>query len=525
MHLTGPRSEANERFVAFAFAASDMLVETNEAGIIAFASGAFPSRFGRPAEAFVGTSLFDLLAPSDRPTARAAIHAAAGHGRATPALVRLADAARTRRTLAGLALPGTEPPRLCLTFSPLPPSAPALPRATPSSLSRTLATAPSAELMHLVEVHSDTEPARLTDAMSALLDRSFPQAAATELSPGRFSVAGGGLAGMSPGALSNSLRAALEAQGIAARVADQALDLARGDLTDLQVALTLRRAFDAFAKGGLAGLGAAGLGEGLVAFVRTAEQQTTTLRRTIKDRAFTMAYQPVACMQTGKPHHLEALIRPPQHASYAGPQEFVLLAETLNLAAQLDFEVAEAVCEAALDAPAPVAFNVSAQSLACGRFGDRLLHLLRRAPAVKQGRVMLEMTETAVVQDQTQVQAIVDSLRTLSVPFCIDDFGAGAADVQMLRWLSADYVKLDGSYVREDASYERGRSLACGLVEIARRSGAQVIAEWVETEAQRAALQAMGVTLGQGWLFGKPGPLAAEPQGTARRRGAREQWG
>lgn len=523
---TTSRSEHNERFVAFAFAASDMVVETDDAGLIAFASGAFPSRFGRPAEAFVGSNVLEMVSLVDRGAAQAALLAAIGCGRALPTVVRLADGGRTSRALAGLALPGTKPIRVCLTFSPLPQSVAEMPRMTVGALSRTVLDGDAGGTLRLVEVRAEgAELARVNDAVVDVLGRMFPQVLATELSPGRFSMSGGGLEDVAPGAMSESLLASLNARGIAAKVADHVLDIGRGDLTDVQVALTLRRALDAFARDGLAGLGASGLSEGLEAYLRKAEIQTAVLRRAIRDQSFTMAYQPICWLESRKTHHLEALIRPPPHASYKGPQEFVSVAETLNLAGLLDLAVAEAVCEAALEAPAPVAFNVSAQSLSDGGFGERLLTLLRRSPAVQQGRVLVEMTETVVAHDQGQVQAVVRELRDLSVAFCIDDFGAGSADVQMLRWLPSDYVKLDRSYVREVAADDRSRALAGGLVELARRSGAQMIAEGVETEVQRATLMAMQVPLGQGWLFGKPGPLAPVDTGAGRRRGAREQWG
>ena len=93
--------------------------------------------------------------------------------------------------------------------------------------------------------------------------------------------------------------------------------------------------------------------------------------------------------------------------------------------------------------------------------------------------------------------------------------------------MPADIVKLDGSYVSGIVADGRQRAFLTGMVEIARASGAAVVAERVETEAEAEALQAIGVDYGQGWLFGRPGALpvpAVAP--VARRKGEmQESWG
>jgi EAL domain-containing protein (putative c-di-GMP-specific phosphodiesterase class I) len=147
---------------------------------------------------------------------------------------------------------------------------------------------------------------------------------------------------------------------------------------------------------------------------------------------------------------------------------------------------------------------------------------------------MVEMTETAEVENLPEAARTAEALRAAGVPFCLDDFGAGTADVRVLRALPADVVKLDGSYVPGVVHGGRERAFVAGMIDIARAAGAEVVAERVESEAEADALRAVGVTYAQGWLFGRPGPLpsAAEARptaphrpGTARRRGEQETWG
>jgi EAL domain-containing protein (putative c-di-GMP-specific phosphodiesterase class I) len=212
----------------------------------------------------------------------------------------------------------------------------------------------------------------------------------------------------------------------------------------------------------------------------------------------------------------------------------VVLVEALGLAGDLDRMVAGLASEAAATSTVPIAFNLSAQSVQNAGFRDRLLGLLATSPACRAGRLIVEMTETAEVDDIAEAARTALALRSSGIMFCLDDFGAGAADMRLLRALPADLVKLDGSYVAGVVRDGRERGFVAGMIDIAHAVKAAVVAEQIETEPEAATLLAMGVSYGQGWLFGHPAPLpsggaghpAARPLPNARRRGAaRETWG
>jgi len=100
----------------------------------------------------------------------------------------------------------------------------------------------------------------------------------------------------------------------------------------------------------------------------------------------------------------------------------------------------------------------------------------------------------------------------------------------VLRAITADIVKLDGSYVPGVTRGGRERAFVAGIIAIARAAGAEVVAERIETEAECEALAALGAAYGQGWLFGRPAPLptADQPERrvlNGRRRGEKESWG
>ena len=532
------RRPSSERFVTFAFAAADLVAEVDPEGRITYAAGAFRARLGQAPEAFVGRPVQSLVAPADHEALDAALLLLLEKGRLAPLLIRLADAKRTPLALAGLvSAPAGCPVRLCLTFA-VPPAPMDLPQlASPHTFARAAETRLRARTPHgvgLIEVTSSEAGASLGAVVSSALHALAPGVLASEIAPGRFGLLGddspAGLA-----ATAASLEAVLRVQnGAATAVASRGLSLTSEGLTSTQAARALRQALGVFARDGAPGLDGAGFAGGLTDYVNRATTHAGALRRAIRERHFELLFQPIVSLADRTLHHYEALLRPKPipGCPFSNPQEFVTLVETLGLADELDLAVADLASAAAAGAAVPVAFNLSGQSMQSATFRNRLLALLSASPACRAGRLMVEMTETAEVENLAEAARTVAALRAAGVPFCLDDFGAGAADVRVLRALPANVVKLDGSYVPGVAQGGRERAFVVGMIDIARAAGAEVVAERVETEAEAEALRAAGVAYGQGWLFGRPAPLPAAASGPAvarrqnlRRQGEKEAWG
>jgi EAL domain-containing protein (putative c-di-GMP-specific phosphodiesterase class I) len=124
-------------------------------------------------------------------------------------------------------------------------------------------------------------------------------------------------------------------------------------------------------------------------------------------------------------------------------------------------------------------------------------------------RLIVELTETAEIEDVAGAAATIGELRAAGVPVCIDDFGAGNAAFRYLRDFAVDFVKIDGSYVQGAVHNAQERNFVTAMVNLARSVGAQVVAEMIETEAQATLMATLQVEFGQGWLFGRPGKLVA----------------
>ena len=293
-------------------------------------------------------------------------------------------------------------------------------------------------------------------------------------------------------------------------------------LTASQAARALRFALSRFAQ--------ADFCNDLAGFIVQAGNRAQTVRTTIAERRFRLAYQPVVSLTDRTLHHFEALLRPDQTADQlpagqdGATMDFITFAEAVGLSEELDLAVLEQALETLRAAPgAKVAVNVSGLSIQSPAFRKRMLALIGgpigSGPGNQQpARLMIELTETAEIENVAAAAATLDGLRGVGVPVCLDDFGAGAAAFRYLRDFRVDYIKIDGAYIRAAASGGRAGGFVASMRDLACSVGAQVIAEMIETEAQATQMAELGVQFGQGWLFGRPGALPGMEAGMEARR-------
>ena len=221
-----------------------------------------------------------------------------------------------------------------------------------------------------------------------------------------------------------------------------------------------------------------------------------------------LGYQPVVELKTGIVVGVEALARW-NHPTrgYVGPGDFVPLAETGGLIDALGtWALTTALAQSerwhAAGRQLDVAVNVSARQL-----GPEFVGLVERALAattVPAVSLTLELTES-VLADDARTRGALFALKALGVRLAVDDFGTGYSSLSYLRKLPFDILKLDRTFVAE-LGEPGSDAVSRTVVRLAGDLGMSVIAEGVETEEQRAALQAMGCTLAQGWLFGRAVP-------------------
>ena len=222
-----------------------------------------------------------------------------------------------------------------------------------------------------------------------------------------------------------------------------------------------------------------------------------------------MHYQPQMDRQGETLVGCEALVRWTHPVRGAvSPADFVPMAERSGVIGELTEFVIRRVCaEAPQLGDLRVGFNASALEFSRPGFADRLVKLVAEC-GLPLERIEVEITETAALDDAENTRANIIRLRELGVKVALDDFGAGYTSLRFLRMFPFDKLKIDRDFILDCEKDAEAATIVHAVVSIGRALGMKVVAEGVETEAQRNFLKVAGVHALQGWLFGKAMPAA-----------------
>lgn len=195
---------------------------------------------------------------------------------------------------------------------------------------------------------------------------------------------------------------------------------------------------------------------------------------------------------------------------WIGPDEFVPLAERRGLIIPLGEHILRLACEATRQWPSRlrVAVNVAARQLSHGNFVETVARVLQ-ATELPYERLELEITERSLMADRKNGVAALRALREQGVRVAIDDFGTGYSCLGALKELPVDVIKIDQSFVKSLLSDRRDAAIVETMLKLARDLDLDIVAEGVETPAQRDHLLDLGCHQMQGYLFGRPLHAAA----------------
>jgi EAL domain-containing protein (putative c-di-GMP-specific phosphodiesterase class I) len=234
------------------------------------------------------------------------------------------------------------------------------------------------------------------------------------------------------------------------------------------------------------------------------------LRSAVANDELVLHYQPQARID-GEVFGFEALVRW-QHPrqGVVSPANFIPLAEQNGTIAEIgEWTLRQACREAASWAtPLQIAVNLSPVQF---RFGDLagLVHSILFETGLKPSRLELEITEGVLIRDPANALSILRRLKSLGVKFAMDDFGTGYASLASLQSFPFDKIKIDRSFVSRVDANAQSAAIVRTVLSLGTALNVPVIAEGVETEEERAFLMKEGCAELQGYLVGRPMPIAA----------------
>ena len=235
------------------------------------------------------------------------------------------------------------------------------------------------------------------------------------------------------------------------------------------------------------------------------------LRSALGDDSFRLDAQPILPLRgnCGRPR-FELLLRMlGDRGEIIPPGKFLSAADRYQLMPTIDRWVVRRACAllgergAALgDDTLRFAINLSGQSLQDESFSD-FVHAQIEGNRTPPRLLCFELTETAAIGNLKKAQAFIERLQKIGCQFALDDFGTGVSSLAYLKDLSVNYLKIDGSFVRDAIDNSRSESMIKAIAQLAKIMCMETIAEYVETDALRARMADLGVDYGQGFAMGK----------------------
>jgi diguanylate cyclase (GGDEF)-like protein/PAS domain S-box-containing protein len=251
------------------------------------------------------------------------------------------------------------------------------------------------------------------------------------------------------------------------------------------------------------------------------------IRNALEDDCFVLHAQPIVSLKGEPPTRYELLLRlVGEDGDLIPPATFLYVAERFGLAPELDRwvigEAAKMLARAqAAGRELRFEINLSASSVADAGLPELIARELHAA-RVAGSQLSLAIDEATAIENMESVRALTQSVRSLGCQLVLDHFGSGLASFHYLQQLAVDYVKIDGSFVKDLPHNRAGRMVVKSVVEVAGSLGCRTIAERVGDSETLALLQSQGVDYAQGFYVGRPRPATEIEPDATRSAGASE---
>jgi diguanylate cyclase (GGDEF)-like protein/PAS domain S-box-containing protein len=244
------------------------------------------------------------------------------------------------------------------------------------------------------------------------------------------------------------------------------------------------------------------------------------LQGALRDNKFELYYQPIVHARAGglRGPALEVFVRLEGENGQPGapPAEFIRAAERYRLMPHVDRWVVQTVLSALgrggmkLPRGRSVAINIAGQTLGDAEFLEFVVDCFDHTGAVPTD-ICFEVTESSVVANLDHARRFIEVLHGMGCEFALDDFGSGLSSFTYLKTLPMDYLKIDGSFIRNLAADTVNQALVAAMIELSRSLKFRVVAEQVEDQSSLDTVKSMGIDFVQGFVIGRPQPLSITP--------------
>lgn len=532
--LAASLREERDRFVGFAFAAADLLLEVSGEGEIHFAAGAAKALTGAEVAQLIGKRFFSLVVDRDREVAALLLKRVRKEGRADPVALAFTGSgdeigyanvsgcllpdkgdtiylaiASARGHVTSAGLKGKRDADTGLLDGPSfrDAASETLLKAKDGSGNLELALLRLKGLDDLRSRAGSEKLARLMLDIGAFLRaHSIGGNGAGRLANDKFGVIRS-RAGTKVrlGNEIERLSRFYDPQGKGIQAGESTVNLDTSGITLDDAAKALAYTLGRFATSRAEEFSIGSLAEGFRAQIADTVDRIARLKAATNTRKLTVAFQPIVALDSNLLHHYEMLARFERNKS---PTEMIQFAEKVGMIEEIDLAMCQRAIATLLEMegqPLDLAVNISGRSLDSDMFIAALTKLFEPYAQLSK-HILFEITESTTITDLRRLDRILAAWRKAGYRICLDDFGAGASSFPYLQALSIDFAKIDGGYITRMRDSEKDRAILKAMVVVCRELGVGVIAEMIERVEQARELLEMGIGYGQGYLFGRPSP-------------------
>ena len=527
------------RFLGFAFASADLLFEIDRSGQIVFALGARRQLTGDLNPNLIGQSWKAIVAPIDHEFMQTLLRQLDKPGRCGPVRLTLrsdsdqprhasfsackldisADHIHCVLSLSGGGAFGAVEADGIMTHE-------NFVRAAPEIVSRAFDSGVEL-ILELIDLEASrgnsADDDGVMNSLSAMLrSEAYGGSAVARLSPGQFALLRKTDA---TGGFESRLSTFADEHGMEPlKSASVAIDAQQPPISMLRA---IRATLDTVLTEGLSDEGGANPAAKFAGAMEGIIKRGEMFQARVATRDFHLVFQPVIRLESQSISHFETLAR---FEGDKSPAESIRLAEELDLMGEFDLAVTDMVLGRLSkdESGLMLALNLSARSVSRPAFMKALMERLERVGMDVITRLIVEVTETARVEDIAQVNAHIQRIRKRGTQVCLDDFGVGEASIRYLRELDVDGIKFDGCFCTDLLNSRRDQALMRHLAALCKDLQIKTVAEMIETDPVAKMVQSLGVDLGQGWHFGQPQKTMTSllPQASVgKRSGEKVSWG